>query len=227
MSSQRWQALSDRYSALTMRERIIVVGTAVIAVVFLGWGLVIDPALVASQGLEKRIAVLESQKSQLTGQVQGLRATLAQDPNKPLRQRQERLEGELDALDRRLQELSAQLVSPEGMVDLLKRMLQQHGGLELQAVEYFEPRRIDLTGSEEKQDSEDPEAEPALGLYAHEVEITLAGDYFAVLKYLNAVENMDKRLVWRGFDYQVEQWPKAEVRIRVQTVSLHKEWLGV
>ncbi|MFE8072922.1 type II secretion system protein GspM [Marinobacteraceae bacterium S3BR75-40.1] len=225
--SERWNDWSQRYANLSMRERVLVLGTAAIAVLLLGWGFLIDPVLKRADTLEEQIASLGGQHSQLEEQARTLQMTLARDPNRPLRQRQERLEGELDALDRRLEELSAQLVSPEGMVELLKRMLQQHGGLKLQAVQHFPPHRIDLASDDQDSEESRAEGEPALGLYAHEVELTLSGDYFAVLKYLQALEAMDKRLVWRGFSYQVQQWPEAEVHIRVQTVSLHKEWLGV
>jgi MSHA biogenesis protein MshJ len=68
--------------------------------------------------------------------------------------------------------------------------------------------------------------EPAW-LYRHALEITLQGDYFGVLNYLKTLETLPWRIHWVSIDYQVNNYPIAETRLQVYTLSFDKDWLGV
>lgn len=228
---EKWQSWNARFVERPLRERTIIVVTLVVGVVVLGWALLIDPAVQQSARLEKQLNTRAAEQAQLLRQLTGLQEQMARDPNAPLRQRLERLKRDLQQVEASLARLSARLVSPEAMVDLLKRILARQDSLQLLTVEHFRPEPLRPPGEEagEERAGQEKAADHAEGaaVFAHEVEITVTGDYFSVLDYLRALESLDQRLIWQRLDYEVEDWPRARAAIRVRTLSLEKEWLGV
>ena len=219
---QRWQALSEAFLARQRRERVLIV-LALMAVLTLGgWQLLVNPVLDKHSRVSERMDAMRESLASLSEQEGRLRRDLEKDPNEPLRKRISQLQERLNRYDQRLEELTTGLISPPEMVALLKRMLAQHDGVSLEGVSHSAPQpvAIDAEGSDRK-------GEGDTGLYAHPVEVTVQGDFHDVLGYLRDLEGLDERLGWRSLDYRTTTWPKARVRIRLHTLSLHKEWLGV
>lgn len=219
---QRWQALSEAFMGRRRRERVLLV-VAVASVVVLGaWQLLVTPVLQEHKRVVERIDSTRESLEMLLDQESALRRELDEDPNAPLRNRISQLQDRLDRYDQRLEALTTGLISPPEMVELLKRMLVQHEGVSLEGVSHRAPQPVAVEGDG---NSEDDDGEP--GLYAHPVEVTVHGGFHDVLGYLRDLEGLDERLGWRSLEYQTRDWPEARVRIRLHTLSLHEEWLGV
>jgi len=118
-----------------------------------------------------------------------------------------------------LEELTTGLISPTEMVALLREMLAEHEGITLVSVSHEPAEPVALGGN--NSDGENA------GLYSHPVSVTVEGSFHEILDYLGDLEALDERLGWRSLDYQVTGWPDARVQIRLHTLSLHEEWLGV
>lgn len=219
---QRWRALSAAFMARQRRERLLIVLAAVAVVALGGWQLLVTPVLEHHRQVVERTDRAGESIEALSDQEEKLHAELEEDPNAPLRDRISQLEQRLARYDEQLEELTTGLVSPSEMVALLKRMLARHDGVSLEGVSHGEPEPVSVDG----QDGEEGEGGKA-GLYAHPVEVTVEGGFHEVLGYLRDLEELDERLGWRSLDYRAREWPKARVRIRLHTLSLHEEWLGV
>jgi MSHA biogenesis protein MshJ len=63
--------------------------------------------------------------------------------------------------------------------------------------------------------------------YKHGLEITFTGNYSDTINYLKALEELPWAIVWENIDYQVKDYPKAEITIRLVTLSFDEGWLGV
>jgi MSHA biogenesis protein MshJ len=57
--------------------------------------------------------------------------------------------------------------------------------------------------------------------------ITLQGDYFSTLNYLKSLETLPWRIHWDSIAYRVTEYPLAETRIQVYTLSFDEDLLGV
>lgn len=219
---QRWQALSGAFMARQRRERVLIVLAVAAVLAMGGWQLLVTPVLQEQARVAERIDSTRESLEGLSDQEDALRQKLDEDPNAPLRNRISQLQDRLDRYDQQLEELTTGLISPPEMVALLKRMLAQHDGVSLEGVSHQAPQPVAIEG-----DGNDADDDGGTGLYAHQVEVTVHGGFHDVLSYLRDLEGMDERLGWRSLDYQTMEWPEARVRIRLHTLSLHEEWLGV
>ncbi|HTE39516.1 MAG TPA: hypothetical protein VK629_01730, partial [Steroidobacteraceae bacterium] len=65
------------------------------------------------------------------------------------------------------------------------------------------------------------------GPFIHPLEIVVEGNYLDVLRYLQSVESLPWRFYWQALELKQTEYPTNRVRIRLNTLSMDKEWLGV
>lgn len=212
------------YDDRPVRERTLILVTACVLVVLMGWELLVAPSLVERQQLNREIGTLSDNRDALISEQQSLQQQLATDPSAELRRRLDARRDRLARLDRQIAETTDQLIAPREMVALLRDMLAAQQGLELQSLELLSPQPVFETQPGE-QDEDAQTAEPLL--YAHDVELTIRGSYPDVQVYLEALESMDDRLGWLQLSYDAGIWPQGEATLRVRTLSLEAAWLGV
>lgn len=212
------------YDDRPVRERTLILVTACVLVVLMGWELLVAPSLVERQQLNREIGTLSDNRDALISEQQSLQQQLATDPSAELRRRLDARRDRLARLDRQIAETTDQLIAPREMVALLREMLAAQQGLELQSLELLSPQPVFETQPGE-QDEDAQTAEPLL--YAHDVELTIRGSYPDVQVYLEALESMDDRLGWLQLSYDAGIWPQGEATLRVRTLSLEAAWLGV
>ena len=66
-----------------------------------------------------------------------------------------------------------------------------------------------------------------MNLYSHGIKLEFTGDYFSVLRFVEAVENMPNKLYWRSMDYKVDAYPKAAITLELYTLSINKDFISV
>jgi MSHA biogenesis protein MshJ len=69
--------------------------------------------------------------------------------------------------------------------------------------------------------------QPNQPIYQHGLVVTFTGNYLDTVNYLKALEALPWAISWEGIDYQVKEYPLAEVTIHLVTLSFDKDWLGV
>ena len=214
------------YNLRPIRERALILLTALVLVLVLVWELGITPLQQRHQSLENRIQTLSVSRDDLLAQQQTLNQQLAKDPSRELRDQLNARQQRLDRLNRQIADTTGQLIAPKAMVALLRDILTAQESLELQALELQTPTPVFAPEGGE-QSSQGQQASPEPLLYAHDVELRIKGSYLDVLKYLERLEAMDERLGWIKLQYSAGDWPSGEAIIRVQTLSLDQAWLGV
>ncbi|PTB99697.1 MSHA biogenesis protein MshJ [Marinobacter sp. Z-F4-2] len=214
------------YNLRPIRERALILLTALVLVLVLVWELGVAPLQQRHQSLENRIQTLSVSRDDLLAQQQTLNQQLATDPSRELRDQLNARQQRLDRLNRQIADTTGQLIAPKAMVALLRDILTAQESLELQALELQTPTPVFAPEGGE-QSSQEQQASPEPLLYAHDVELRIKGSYLDVLKYLERLEAMDERLGWIKLQYSAGDWPSGEAIIRVQTLSLDQAWLGV
>jgi len=232
------QGLAARVDALSLRERALLF-LAVIAVLYLLW----EQALMAPLERERRAA--QAAIGQATARIAALDAEAAaivrrhrEDPNAPLRARERELRAAIAEVDARLAELTVGLIAPREMARVLEAVLARDAGLRLVRLEnrgrrpLLAPRAQEPAEQGQEREAAGGPAAAAGGegalprIWRHDVRLELEGSFLAALRYLKALERLDRRFFWDGVVVQVERYPKARVRIDVHTLSLEEGWIG-
>lgn len=209
------ETFQQRFARLSQREKLMVVG-AVLVMVWASWDNLFY------QGLRKDNLEIQAEIVSLQNQLQAHRQIAKQlqdinrnDPNASNRQQLTHLQQSVNTLKQRLSLGEKKFVPSHLMAGALRDMLKQHGNLKLIKLETL-PASPFGTG----------EQQPAW-VYRHAMTVTLQGDYFSTLNYLKALENLPWRIHWDSIAYQVKDYPMAETRIQVYTLSFEEDWLGV
>lgn len=209
---QDLERLALRFNALSVREKLMSTGTIVL-IVWAAWdNLLYQPLNTQVVSLKTEIAALESNLSSQRLVADQLKHV---DRINPEQERLNQLQTSVDRLKQRLDAGEKKFVPAQLMAAALRDMLQQHGNLKLVKLETLPAAPF---GNDEKQTA---------WVYRHTLELTVQGDFFSTLDYLKALETLPWRVHWDSINYRVDQYPMAETRIQVYTLSFEKDWLGV
>ena len=219
---QRWEKLSGQVEALTLRERGILLGTIVIGVVFIWAQFIFAPLQDRHKIASKNLISLTQQQATFTEQQLLLTQRLKDDPNKALRAQRTELEVQLSKVKSEIERQLSGLIAPEKMADVLRSMLQQQEKLKLVSLKNMPVAPFNPSGQATEDESKEGEA----GLYRHSMELVMDGEYFDVLEYIKRIESL-KGFSWETMNYEVIDYPKARVTIKISTLSLEEDWIGV
>ncbi|MGR5119906.1 type II secretion system protein GspM [Vibrio astriarenae] len=210
---QYWQSLSDKFDAMSTREKWLITLCGFVAVVMLIVTLVIEPVLGKVSVAQRQLASTQSSNQVLQGELLQLTAKLRQDPNKEIDIEYKRLLKDSQKLSQQLSGVVDQLVTPSQMSLLLESVLQQSQKLNLVSLSSMGAERLNSGQGDSS-------------YYVHPVRIELTGGYFDVLTYLEALETLPVKYYWRKFHYQVEAYPQARLIMEVYTLGARKEFIG-
>ncbi|MBU0744858.1 MAG: hypothetical protein KKE11_05775 [Gammaproteobacteria bacterium] len=56
-------------------------------------------------------------------------------------------------------------------------------------------------------------------VFEHGITIKFLGDYFSTMRYLQAAEKLPWRIFWDKLEYEVTEYPTAEVTIHLHTIN--------
>ncbi|MFQ6371864.1 MSHA biogenesis protein MshJ [Shewanella sp. YIC-542] len=209
--------LPAKFSALSRRERVMVAMVCWLLVLVVLY-LPLEARWQQYQQQHQQWQLTEKMRLGNQAQIALLQQKLAQDPNQPLQQRVDQLQQQITVLDQRLNSETVDLIPAERMPTLLSKLLSQSPGVTLQQFHSIAPTPLLVVGENEQ---------ARMNLYSHGISLTFRGDYFSVLKFVRAVENMPEKLYWQQLDYQVQQFPMASVELALYTVSINKDFIRV
>jgi MSHA biogenesis protein MshJ len=197
--------LVAKIDTLSLRERLLVLVTALVLIVALWHTLLMQP--------------LEQRASQTRAELTALedRITAA---NRSLEEQIASLRKRIDEINTTLGNHAAELIDPSEMAQVLESVLKEQSRLTLVRIRNTTPDSLVA--------DEDPSAvtPSAVTFYRHGLEIEVEGSYAACLEYLNAIESLPWRLYWQVLELDVIDYPLNRIRIEVGTLSLDEEWIG-
>jgi MSHA biogenesis protein MshJ len=231
--SDRLKPLAERIDRLSIRERALVFGAALI-LIYVTWQLLLmDPLAARVRLAEQRLVDAEQLAS--AASVAGTAAD--RDPAVLAASRERALRERLAALDTELSDASSGYVPPERMSALLRELLHRQQGLRLVSLRNLPVESL------ARADGDTASGAPAAtstatatdaahlaaerGPFLHPVEIIIEGDYASLVAYVRALEALPWRLHWRQLDLNGRSYPVNRVRIEIGTLSLSREWLSV
>lgn len=224
-----WTTLLRRIDARSLRERAMLLAAALAAVVLLADTLFIEPARRAYAADQNRLSEARTRLAALQHQESDLQGRIAIDPDADLKARLTVLRNELAQADAHLAEAVARFISPAQMSGVLRALVTRTGGLQLEGLRSLPATRIgpEPALAEDVADSA-PAAQPArTQVWKRGVELQLRGDYKALLAYLQALEQLPWLLNWDLLAVSGEGYPGALFTLRLHTLSLEEDWIGV
>lgn len=228
----QWAANSMRFAALQQREKYLVAGAIAVAILFVGYSLFIEPAMLRKSAASKMVDQYRSDLATLGPQVDVLRAQL-KDPDAPLRTGIADVKKLMADLDRKLGDFDKVLVSSDKVPALLQSLMARHRGLELISLKTLPPQpviRRDPQKPEAKAGTANgtqsaPPATEMANIYRHGIEIRVSGNYQDLLAYVSEIEQSPQKLLMGGMQLDAANYPRVELTLLVYTLSLDRTWL--
>lgn len=205
--------LAAKFNELSQRERVLALASVIGLSIYLVF-MVAEANVGAYNGLSDQIKQLKS-KNTLTEQInKEYEISLTLDPNEQFRKKLEKLEQQLINIDN---EFTLKNVIPSAyMASLLEKLLAKATDVKLISLDSLAPESVLQLGQENK-----------MNLYQHGARLSLQGEYFAVMRFLESIENMPDKLHWRMLNISVEKYPLANVLVEFYTLSINKEFISV
>jgi len=158
---QLWIKLSTRLDAMTLRERFMVFGAAVAAVLFVLYSLAIEPLLARQKLLLMQISQQNNQIAGIDMEISAKAAAYVIDPDADTRTRLKAAQDKVASSTEALMAMQKGLVAPNKIAPLLEHLLRGNGKLKLMSM-----RSLPVTGLSEAAAVEAP-AKPAASVPAN------------------------------------------------------------
>lgn len=216
--ASKLQPMREKISALSAREKVLLVATGFVLVVGVLDYFVVQPVRDQRTSMEIQIDNLKVQQRNFDQQLVELTEQIANDPAMIAEREIEGLDKAIVKSESRLRTFTDTLVSPNEMGAMLRDILDSQKNLKL--VELKNLAVAPILSEDENESNED------IGLFRHPVRLIFEGNYSNTLKYLAKLESMDNRFYWSRFDYQVLDYPTAQVSLSIYTLSTQQWWIG-
>lgn len=211
----RFEQLAQKFDVLSQRERGLI-ALAVLVLVAMSAYMPIESLWKQQYSTAQQVKALEQENKISMQQIDLYQQRLAMDPNQDYRQRLNLLQQQNQEIDAQLNEQMVDMVPADYMPELLGNLLGQVQGIKLLKFTSVTPVPLLAVGEEKK-----------LNLYSHGIRMSLEGDYFSVLRFVEAVEAMPDKLYWKRLDYKVADYPKGKIDIELYTLSINKDFISV
>ncbi|MBF0369471.1 MAG: hypothetical protein HQL52_08455 [Magnetococcales bacterium] len=220
---EQWLSALDKIDALSKRERIQLLVTLCV-VLGGGWySLYVEPLEIRYKEITEKRKTILSHIREMSGLTKVILIRAEQNPDADNQKKKRRLKRELAALAEELEVGYETLVPPEDMPEVLKRFLDRNSGLRLKSMEAVEAEP--MGGDDNKDKEEDQEREEDV-LFRHGLELELVGGFPETVAFLKDLENAPWRIFWDEIEYVVDQYPQAQIKLEVYTLSLSTDLIG-
>lgn len=229
-----WHKLAEKMNGLQIRERALIVCSLLLCI-YLIWDFGFFQAVSKERAaLELRLSAASKDLVKLTAEEQVFTKSLQSDPGAAKKREIVRLEQELQALDKELQQLAVGLISAEKLPQVLYEVLQKSVSLKFMGMQShpvellsFDQQVLAAENKKPVQDSfENDDEQRVVGVFKHAVTVSFEGDYFSVIRYLKSIEALEWKIYWNELEYKVTNFPRAQITLEVFTLSTEEGLMG-
>ena len=232
--AEQWQQVLTKFEALSQRERWLVFLAGVAVIYTLLNMLLISPVTSKQNALTGEISQSQTQMAAFGEQISALKQNPVVDVDAQNTQKIQQLKTEIQQQNQTLANKQHELISPDNMPKVLSGLLQKNTGVRLLAMKTLATERVLLNDKNEivadaNGDAANNQSLPNghVLLYKHGLEVTIAGEYFDLMRYVQTLERLPMRVMWSKADLRAKEYPQNELTITVYTLSLDKTWLSI
>ncbi len=239
MRFEQLQKVNHKWLALSKRERWMIFGAGLFAVVGLMDTFLLEPKRAEVASAQQEIVKIQNDTATLTEQMTTIASQAAPQPANNAFQREiDETQQKIASQSADLVKVSSYMVPPQEMVALLKKLLQKH--TDVQVVEMQSLPVVDFIDKQRKQlqaqagDSANVAAQAGSEdvwknvphVYQHAVKVRLKGKYFALMAYAQSLKAIGSTLAWENAELKAD-YPESELTVQVYTLSGENAWLGI
>lgn len=240
MQIQQLQTLTNKWLALSKRERWMIFGAGLFAVAGLMDTFLLEPQRTQLSTTQAEILKIQNDTATLTEQMTTIATQAAPAPaTNALKHEIDEVHQKIAAQSADLIKVSSYMVPPQEMVPLLKKLLQKHADVHvaemqsLPVVDFIEKQRKQLQAQTKagNPNSGTPEVSEDVWknvphVYQHAVKMRVKGKYFALMAYAQSLKGIGRTLAWENAELKAE-YPESELTVQVYTLSGENAWLGI
>ena len=231
-----WKNLAARIDAMSMRERLMVFIAVVGVLITLLNFLFINPLIKRQKQLSEQIVQSQQSTAVMQAQIQDLVKIGSTNPDLALQIKLAQLRDQAAHSGKTLDDIQSKLVSPKQMPALLEDILQHNRSVRLIALKTFPVEILNAQPSTSqpgvKADAPAKPDKPTTvdagnHIYKHGVEISVAGNYLDLTRYLGEIEALPWRMFWGKATLAVADDHTVTLTLRLYTLSQDKTWLSI
>jgi MSHA biogenesis protein MshJ len=214
MIDARLKQLVARVDGMTVRERVLIFASILVAVVLFWYQFAMVPVINAENQALNDIKSARERIDAADSAVRAQADALNLDGGSTLAAQLDQARDRSEQINALIAARAAEIVDPATMAQVLQDLLVNQRGLRLMRAHNLKAQRLD-------------DGDANTQLYRHTFRLELEGPYLAVLQYLEDIEALPWRLYWQGIDIDASDYPRNRVRIDVSTLSFDQDWIGV
>lgn len=218
------QLLAQKVDAFSIRERILVL-FAVSVVLIMSWlSIFMDPLQERQKAADQQIEKFKKTITSLEEQIEVINQRGLEDPDRENRALVAQLEQDVAKLDARIEQVSDFLIHPVQMTQAVHDIFERNKRLTLVKLE-----SLPATGLLKIQNplATNNISELIANVYKHDMIIELSGSYLDTVEYLKQMEQLPWNFSWDSVIFEVDEFPKSSVKIKLHTLSMDEGWVGV
>lgn len=219
-----------RIDELSLRERAIVFG-GVLIILFLGWYTwMMEPLMKEEKRLLSELDGKRSQLSTLNAQFEQMTAVMATNPEEAMRNKIIKLNRQIAGGEEDLKAATANLVAPESMPGILRKVLDKSRGLTLLKLSGLggTPLLVEAGNGNGNKGGKGTAGKSDLGAaYKHGMKIEFRGNFFQTLDYMRALEDLKQGFFWDEVKFEVQDYPDSVTTLTLYTLSLNPDWIRI
>jgi MSHA biogenesis protein MshJ len=202
------------------RERLLVLGVAVLTLLATGDSLVLKPVRIQAADAQQHLEVARAELDKLERMVEE-RNRLGSET---LRSRQADLRARLSTAESEIHRAQIELISPKEMDHQLSAILHKFPELRVVAMASDPPALVDESDDRSGKVPVNAQARRSM-LYQHGLELTIEGRYLDLINYLEQLESAPHKIYWRELDLKAGPQGTLVTKIHFFTLSRGPTWL--
>jgi MSHA biogenesis protein MshJ len=215
--------IQERIDSRIIRERALIFFT-IMAIIFMLWNFAQSTIDKKIDDTRAQIDTLVTQRAAIQTQITTTTQSLLNSPNKIKNEQIVQLEEDIKKLEAQLQTVSQNLIKADQLPLALQEVLQKADQLTLMEVKTLPAQELEFSATD---GSVSADGENNAGVFQHLVELRIKGDFNQIVQLLISLEHLPWRFYWQSLDYKVDQYPQAEIKLRVYTLSSEEGLFGV
>lgn len=224
------QDYQNKWSVMPKRERWMLFGTGLFAIVGLYDTFMLEP-------IRQQTAVTSGDRIRMQEDIAKTKVLIATASSQasvvksPVQSEIERLNQAITDQKKSLVDVTNIMVGADEMLPLLKDMLKKHDSIQLVKFESLPPQSFVKNHLQQVETSvEAPQTSSEISglddIYQHTISLTVKGSYLAVLNYADDLKSQHEKLAWENAELKAD-FPVVELTIHLYTLSMQKAWLGI
>ncbi len=231
---KKFKQITEKYEALTQRERYIVFFAGLLLVYSLLNSLLLGAVVSKRSTLQSEITLSQTRMQEVSSQMKEITQAPLMDVDSQNKAKIEQLKKNIETQTQAMSALQNSLITPQDIPKMLNGLLQSHADVRLLSMKNLAP--VSILQAEKSGDAsqEDGHSISLTGVsnagsdvYKHGLEITVAGQYLDLMRYAAAIENLPMHVLWSKAALRVKDYPTSELTLTLYTLSLDKTWLSI